>query len=112
MAVWFAVEHPDMPAPTVTVVPLEENHGLAHALNVGLEHCLYEYYSRLSLCGSPAHRYRTWLIARTCGQRNMTVSPLIEAVALWNSPLESATSNPSTGCDVAVATASALAESE
>lgn len=69
-------------------------------------------YSRLSLCGSPAHRYRTWLIARTCGQRNMTVSPLIEVVALWNSPLESATSNPSTGCDVAVATASALAESE
>lgn len=46
MAVWFAVEHPDMPAPTVTVVPLEENHGLAHALNVGLEHCLYEYIAR------------------------------------------------------------------
>ena len=46
MAVWFAVEHPDMPAPTVTVVPLEENHGLAHALNVGLGHCLYEYIAR------------------------------------------------------------------
>ncbi|RYQ16768.1 glycosyltransferase [Bifidobacterium pseudolongum] len=46
MAVWFAVEHPDMPSPTVTVVPLSENHGLAHALNVGLEHCTYEYIAR------------------------------------------------------------------
>ncbi len=46
MAVWGAVDHPDMPAPTVTVVPLEENQGLAHALNGGRGQCLYDYLAR------------------------------------------------------------------
>lgn len=46
IAVWFAAEHPNMPTPKVTIVPLSENQGLAHALNVGLQYCDYEYIAR------------------------------------------------------------------
>ncbi|KFI56830.1 glycosyltransferase [Bifidobacterium choerinum] len=46
MSVWFAAEHPDEPVPQVTIVPLEENRGLAHALNVGLRHCKYDIVAR------------------------------------------------------------------
>lgn len=33
-------------APEVVIVPLPNNHGLAHALNVGLEYCSYELIAR------------------------------------------------------------------
>lgn len=46
IAVWFAAEYPLMEPPTVTVVPLEHNQGLAHALNVGLTYCEYDYVAR------------------------------------------------------------------
>ena len=47
MAGWFAAQSRDTgSAPTVSVVPLERNQGLAHALNVGLAHCEYELVAR------------------------------------------------------------------
>lgn len=46
MSVWFTAEHPDEPVPDVTIVEFDENHGLAHALNVGLAHCTYDIVAR------------------------------------------------------------------
>lgn len=46
MSVWFTAEHPDEPVPEVMIVPLDENRGLAHALNVGLQHCQYDIVAR------------------------------------------------------------------
>ena len=34
MAVWFTAERPELEVPEVTIVPLDENRGLAHALNI------------------------------------------------------------------------------
>ncbi|WP_172146147.1 glycosyltransferase [Bifidobacterium panos] len=47
VAGWFAAQSREAgSAPTVSVVPLERNQGLAHALNVGLAHCEYELVAR------------------------------------------------------------------
>ncbi|KFI67202.1 Glycosyl transferase family 2 protein [Bifidobacterium magnum] len=44
--VWFSIAEPDTPVPEVTIVPLEENAGLAHALNKGLGYCNYDIVAR------------------------------------------------------------------
>lgn len=44
--VWFSISVPARPAPHVTVVALEENGGLAHALNEGLGRCDYDIVAR------------------------------------------------------------------
>ncbi|PJM74331.1 glycosyl transferase family 2 [Bifidobacterium primatium] len=41
-----AFQSRDLPAPEVVVVPLPNNGGLAHALNVGLQHCSHELIAR------------------------------------------------------------------
>ncbi len=47
MAGWFAAQSRDTDnMPKVSVMPLERNQGLAHALNVGLAHCEYELVAR------------------------------------------------------------------
>ncbi len=47
MAGWFAAQSRDTDSvPTLSLVPLERNQGLAHALNVGLAHCEYELVAR------------------------------------------------------------------
>nr|WP_231129456.1 glycosyltransferase [Bifidobacterium choloepi] len=44
--VWFSIADPAVSAPKVTVVTLERNDGLAHALNEGLKHCDYDIVAR------------------------------------------------------------------
>ena len=46
MAVWFTAERPELEVPEVTIVPLDENRGLAHALNIGLQHCDFDVVAR------------------------------------------------------------------
>ncbi len=47
MAGWFAAQSRDTDSvPTLSLVPLERNQGLAHALNIGLAHCEYELVAR------------------------------------------------------------------
>ena len=46
MAVWFTAERPELAVPEVTIVPLDENRGLAHALNIGLQHCDFDVVAR------------------------------------------------------------------
>ncbi len=62
ISVWFTVEHPDMPVPSVTIVPLAENRGLAHALNIGLEYCKSDIIARADCDDiSLANRFATIL---------------------------------------------------
>ncbi|EFA22941.1 hypothetical protein BIFGAL_03983 [Bifidobacterium gallicum DSM 20093 = LMG 11596] len=42
LELWFSGQV----VPELTVVPLETNEGLAHALNIGLEHCKYDVVAR------------------------------------------------------------------
>lgn len=42
----FAQQRPDISPPEICIVPLQQNCGLAHALNTGLAHCTYEIVAR------------------------------------------------------------------
>lgn len=46
MDVWFSIADPDTTAPEVRIVPLDDNVGLARALNAGLGCCDYEIVAR------------------------------------------------------------------
>lgn len=46
MEIWFSIAEPGTAVPKVTIVPLETNEGLAHALNAGLGQCDYEIVAR------------------------------------------------------------------
>ena len=42
----FAQQRPNIRPPEICIVPLQQNRGLAHALNTGLAHCTYEIVAR------------------------------------------------------------------
>ena len=42
----FAQQRPNICPPEICIVPLQQNRGLAHALNTGLAHCTYEIVAR------------------------------------------------------------------